>query len=111
VSLENGAAWRLAARQLLDLGGELAHASLELLVGVLQPVDLVTERSVLAFQPPKLLVQLARAADPRIAPSVPQPPRHRARTLRHDRCYQPPANAIPPKMGRHRGNRAGAQDR
>jgi hypothetical protein len=73
--------WRCLALgrppQLLDLAGQLAHAGLELLVGVLQPVDLVTERSVLAFQPPKLLVQLARAADPRIAPSVPQPPRHR----------------------------------
>jgi hypothetical protein len=38
--------------QLLDLAGQLAHAALELLVGVLQPVDLVAERGVLAFQPP-----------------------------------------------------------
>jgi hypothetical protein len=80
--------------QLLDLAGQLAHATLELLVGMLQPVDLVAQRGVLAFQPPQLLVQPARAAHPRIAPSVPQPPRHRARTLRHDRCHHPPANAI-----------------
>jgi hypothetical protein len=41
--------------QLLNLAGQPAHAGLELLVGVLQPVDLVAECSVLAFQPPKLL--------------------------------------------------------
>jgi hypothetical protein len=42
--------------QLLDLAGQGAHAVLELLVGVLQPIDLLAERGVLAFQPPKLLV-------------------------------------------------------
>jgi hypothetical protein len=80
--------------QLLDLGGQLAHASLELLVGPLQPINLRVERGVLAFQPPKLLIQPTRATDPWIAPPLPQPARHKGRTLRHNRRPQPPANAI-----------------
>ena len=61
---------------------------------MLQPVNLIAQRGILAFQPPKLLIEPASAADPRIAPSVLQPARHRARTLQHDRCHQPLANAI-----------------
>src|SRR6266496_2081333 len=79
--------------QRLDLAGQLPHTGLEVLVGVLQPVDLLAEGGVLAFQPSQLLVQPTHTANPWIAPPVPQPARaarHRAQTLRHDRPIDHP---------------------